>query len=595
MSEETLTNLVEVLKIACRILGTPPRRGLGSPVWLDTLCPSGDGWRFGFLGEVGLAFEVLIEPRKELQRSFVQTDSLAFSVVGAPESPLAVPLTEALARRLRRVSYESVDNILRPAFEKATQIQEEPDPGKPVEADPMSPCPGIHKSFDHPLAWKRFFADEECRQSRDEVIAFDPPWIRIEHGDLECQFLSSKGFVCLPWRNVSSYDRTTLGFLNRSRGRVTPDEMGELTQGLFTNLQDIDVITGGASHLERVLGAVRDNTKPSALFINNTCVPEVIGDDIQAAVRKECGGCSFPVIVKGQTADNPYDRDIRSIRRAFGRTGTDLALPSVNLVGFAPGRDLDEIRATLAELGMPVNEIMVPRLSRESAARYLDAQAHFLLANKDWESLYVDLFQGVDLVRIEAPNPYGIAGTTAFFQAVAEVLLADPEARQCIAPRRDEFVAKSFREVNRTVVGHTLGFISPPQILVRFADAALTWGIPVLSMVREMGFQVSFAAVCPHEEEPEARALLSGILSGDDRLDFVATPDELDAWLDDTTAEAVFSEFFFDERLLSKGLTPFSLQLFEKGYSGAVRTADRLVRRCSFPIVRTRRPGGIRP
>ena len=56
--------------------------------------------------------------------------------------------------------------------------------------------------------------------------------------------------------------------------------------------------------------------------------------------------------------------------------------------------------------------------------------------------------------------------------------------------------------------------------------------------------------------------------------------------LADGPFQAVYSDHHFDRRLSSAGKAQFSLQEFEKGLAGAVRTGQRLLRICRLPFYR---------
>jgi len=49
---------------------------------------------------------------------------------------------------------------------------------------------------------------------------------------------------------------------------------------MSTNLSEVDVITGGEEKLERAILEAEERFKPHAIFIGNTCVPAITGDDI---------------------------------------------------------------------------------------------------------------------------------------------------------------------------------------------------------------------------------------------------------------------------------------------------------------------------
>jgi hypothetical protein len=78
------------------------------------------------------------------------------------------------------------------------------------------------------------------------------------------------------------------------------------------------------------------------------------------------------------------------------------------------------------------------------------------------------------------------------------------------------------------------------------------------------------------------------------------SPDGMARRLAESNADAFFSSHFFDWRVTAAGKNIFSLQHFELGLRGAVRTAERLLGICRTPFYRShqrylqRTPEGLR-
>jgi len=109
----------------------------------------------------------------------------------------------------------------------------------------------------------------------------------------------------------------------------------------------------------------------------------------------------------------------------------------------------------------------------------------------------------------------------------------------------------------------------------RVRDAHLQWGVPLAPVIEEMGFEVRVAAAGPGETA----------VPGVDRVRSAA---ELAEWFRDSRIAAAYTEYACDARLVDAGLAPFGPDIFEMGFAGAVRTLDRLLRRCRMSFFRTR-------
>ncbi|MEK7383571.1 MAG: hypothetical protein AAB262_09845, partial [Elusimicrobiota bacterium] len=67
---------------------------------------------------------------------------------------------------------------------------------------------------------------------------------------------------------------------------------------------------------------------------------------------------------------------------------------------------------------------------------------------------------------------------------------------------------------------------------------------------------------------------------------FFTSPEGLETLLADGRFEAVYSEYAGDPRLARAGKSQFSLDLFEMGAAGALRTLERLNETCRWPFHR---------
>ena len=105
-----------------------------------------------------------------------------------------------------------------------------------------------------------------------------------------------------------------------------------------TDLQENDVIYGGAVKLYEVLCELIDEYKPKAAFIYSTCIIGVIGDDVEAVCRKvtrEKGIEVIPVHSEGfkGTKKNGYKAACEALFKLIGTREADSPPASINILG----------------------------------------------------------------------------------------------------------------------------------------------------------------------------------------------------------------------------------------------------------------------
>jgi len=204
------------LEVDGRILGLPAGVAAAA-VRMESVVPLEAGWMFRIGGTALPATDLLVEDVARAGRFLARTERLALSVSGSADAPLVRRLVEALARRLRAATPEQLRAHLqdRPlgiaeaeaAAEGAAMDDTpapEPDPGAGTRGDDAGaaagadaagpgPCGGVNRCWNHPRGWSRFFADEELVVQADALLVFPGHSLRVEHGDLECQFLWRAG------------------------------------------------------------------------------------------------------------------------------------------------------------------------------------------------------------------------------------------------------------------------------------------------------------------------------------------------------------------------------------------------------------------
>lgn len=379
------------LAAAGRLLGLPAG-DVDAGVRIARVVPFDTGWVFTLRGRSIPGADLLVEEASRAPRALIRLAHLAISISG-PDAPVLRRLAEAIGRRLKNATPAMLARWLHdlPLKVAETPVDEPPIPEpqgegpvaaaseKPIETPP---CPGLHRAWNHPRSWSRFLADEETAMYGDCLVVAAGRSVRVEHGDLECQFLSPRAFVARSWQPIGTIDRRqrALNAVRRAlqtsprRHAVTPVVREHPVEYLFTNIVDVDVIEGATSMLEKVMASVRRHLDPEVLLVNCTCVPQIVGDDVEHVVERERRLAPYPVLYKNQSTRNPFQRNIAPMEQAFRAAAPVARDPNaVNLVGFPPGRDRHEVAALLAALGIRVNAYLVPELSPSIAQGYMAA------------------------------------------------------------------------------------------------------------------------------------------------------------------------------------------------------------------------------
>ncbi|MFO0759633.1 MAG: nitrogenase component 1 [Byssovorax sp.] len=419
-------------------------------------------------------------------------------------------------------------------------------------------------SYGSPSAWRNFFEGQELY--RGACAGIEGRVLTVHHTEIECHAST------VPTRDG------TMSFFNYVRSEQSRGAAGAY---LMTDLDDRDVIKGGGSKLDRILDEVAKSDVPmDMILVQSSCVPIVTGDDVEASIDKLRRKVRVPVL----NLDNSSDPSAELVRLAMAEPGffaTEKRPGSINVVGLPSIPGHDDLFRALDECGISLNCRLLPSVDLGTFRRYLaaDLQVHY---GWEWQSPACRaLISEIPLPAIEPPPPFGLAGSHAWLAAVAAAL-GQSERFDAVWAARCAPIAARWEALSAEARGYRLGFVVDDRSLDKLADPERLMGIPVVTVIEEMGFGVDLFVY-----RPEGGAVRGARgFSGAEVIPFSSRA-ELEAAMRASPAVAFYSELHFDRRLSRTGKNLFSLADFEMGPRGALRTLTRLLARCRLPFFRS--------
>lgn len=236
-----------------------------------------------------------------------------------------------------------------------------------------------------------------------------PGSFMLINGPLWCYFYAMK--------YVEDYDASAL-----RRFHCTQPEGNALVYGT-----EKDLLAG--------LDFVKTNFTPERVFLLNNCSVSLVGDDIAGIAAKaelpfpvyaaDCGG------IAGDFAEG-YEiallRAIEEVKRN-AKAKSDLALPSVNVLGLSPTyfrgeEDIKEIRRILETAGYHINAIPGGGSAWSEIMRLPQADLNLVLRDELALKAAKELQAEFGTPYLSVGMPYGIAGTLRWLENLNAVLPA---------------------------------------------------------------------------------------------------------------------------------------------------------------------------
>ncbi|RJO65493.1 MAG: hypothetical protein C4523_15950 [Myxococcales bacterium] len=473
---------------------------------------------------------------------------------------------------------------------KPREVETDPNPSPPT-AIPSRPA--ATWDFAPDTSWRRFLCPFEIEHDATGAHYVLDPVIFIEHGELECRHVRISGAgrirqhkpLWQVWKRRSEKPHDADPYAVHS-GWVT----------FSTYLNEEEIICGASDKLAVLLADLRKDTRPDELiFLNDTCVVRLLGEDLEMVLREHARAGGAPVLTPKKTLGGHSDlqadlmAQIRrlALEREGGAPPSDKEPGTAAFVGYPPEAAFDELAALLDSLGVKAAATLMPWLGLAEAHSLFRAELVVSTPFRGWRKAAGTFTALPGLRVIQPPLPYGLDATRQWFDAILDGLNR-PDLKPRVEALHDEAV-RELAPLIRQAADCRLGFVMDAEEAAAMADVEGFYGLPALRFLESLGFRLAALVYAGDgTKAEEACAGLAAMLADPDKLSIRPFADkaELAKALAADDIHAVWSQFVFDRRLLACGKASFSLGDLEKGWAGALRTARKLLARCRWPAPR---------
>lgn len=197
----------------------------------------------------------------------------------------------------------------------------------------------------------------------------------------------------------------------------------------ITDMGEMDVIFGGADKLRRAIREIAAQCAPTAIFVYQTCLPAMIGDDISAVCKAESLRCGRPVIAvdaPGFSGDNVQGNEFAGrllLDRVVGSREPEFTTSAdVNIIGeYNVAGELNAVRALLGGIAVRVLASIPGDGRYEDIASSHRAGAAISLCSRALPGLASHMRERFGIPFIEG-SFYGISNTSNTLRGIAALL-----------------------------------------------------------------------------------------------------------------------------------------------------------------------------
>ena len=325
-----------------------------------------------------------------------------------------------------------------------------------------------------------------------------------------------------------------------NRGAKSSDSQLYRT-GFTTDINELDVVYGGEKRLFKAVREILDKYDPPAIFVYQTCVTALIGDDIEAVCKAASAKFAKPIIpinapgfVGSKNLGNKLAGEAL-LEYVIGTEEPEFTTPhDINIIGeYNLAGELWQVKPLLDELGIRVLSCIsgdakykeVAYSHRAKAAMMVCSKAMINVARKMEERYSIPFFEG---------SFYGISDMSESLRQIAR-LLVERGASEDLLSRTEKVI---FREESRAweAINQYRKRLEGKRVLL-ITGGVKSWS--VVSALQEAGLEIVGTSVKKSTKEDKEK--IKELMGDDAHMFDDMRPRDMYAMLKESRADIMLS------------------------------------------------------
>ena len=311
--------------------------------------------------------------------------------------------------------------------------------------------------------------------------------------------------------------------------------------GFTTDINELDVINGGEKHLYKSIKEIFDKHDPAAVFVYQTCVTALIGDDIEAvckAATQKFGKPVIPIDAPGFVGNKNLGNKLAGealLDYVIGTEEPETTTPyDINIIGeYNLAGELWQVKPLLDEMGVRILSCIsgdatyreVAYSHRAKAAMMVCSKAMINIARKMEERYEIPFFEG---------SFYGITDMSDSLRNIAK-LLVDKGAPADLLERTEAIIRREEAAFWQHMEPYKDSLKGVKVLLI--TGGVKSWS--VVSALQEVGMEIVGTSVKKSTLEDKQR--IKELMGEDAHMADDMTPREMYKMLKDAQADIMLS------------------------------------------------------
>ena len=462
----------------------------------------------------------------------------------------------------------------------------------------------------HPLQKYRFVVHEWLIRNIDQSIKLNLPNASICHSERECKWISPNG-----WSKWYHFFNFPLGFYDHSFDKyyyLTEDEKKEYIYwknewnsiDIFTDLDENDIVMWNWTNklslaLEYIVEKIEKNNIKMLSF-NCCCVPRVIWDDIYSILKRTKEKINVPFIFRWQLEKTPYEQNIILLEEYIDKINIlniKKVKNSISLFWFHENIFLKELWNILWKNWIKTNTSFIPTIDiRLLELMYKSELFVFSPNNFQWE-VFEYPFQKIWTEFISPKYPYWIINTENWLISILEKFELNLTINEEVNKIKDEYYDNIKIVKNKW---YKIGIIFLwLQELKKFFNSDYMNNIDIIEFLEEMWFKLNFLIFdnfnwfivrdenCYEQSDWNHEKIEEIIYNKikykeNIKINYFSNDKEFKLLLYDNNLDLIYSDIYFDDRIINLWINQFNLNNFNIWYSWALKTIKWLINLCEM-------------
>jgi nitrogenase molybdenum-cofactor synthesis protein NifE len=311
--------------------------------------------------------------------------------------------------------------------------------------------------------------------------------------------------------------------------------------GFTTDINETDVVFGGEKRLYKAIKEIFEKHNPAAVFVYQTCVPAMIGDDIDAvckAAREKLGKPVIPINSPGFVGPKNLGNKLAGealLQHVIGTEEPEYTTPyDLNIIGeYNLSGELWQVKPLLDELGIRILSCIsgdgkyheVAQSHRARASMMVCSKAMINVARKMEDKYGIPFFEG---------SFYGIEDSSDSLREIARLLI-ERGAPEELMERTEKVIEREEAKAWAAIAKYKPRFKGKKVLLI--TGGVKSWS--VVSALQEAGLELVGTSVKKSTKEDKER--IKELMGQDAHMLDDMSPRDMYKMLKDARADIMLS------------------------------------------------------